>query len=55
MIVVRGEVDLGTADALSSALKVAVEQGGDAVVLDLSETWLVDSTGLSVLLNGFGD
>ncbi len=51
VIIVRGEVDVGTTPLLSSALRTAVLGGRDRVVLDMSEVSFMDSTGVSVLLS----
>jgi anti-sigma B factor antagonist len=50
VIAVRGEIDLFTAPALKDALGEAIEGGVDRIVVDLSETGFLDSTGLGVLI-----
>lgn len=52
LIAVRGEIHVSTASAFSTRLTEAIEDDPPAVVLDLSEVMFIDSTGLSVLLNG---
>ncbi len=51
VIAVRGEIHLTTAPELSARLKEAIAAGARGVVVDLTEVALIDSTGLSVLLN----
>jgi anti-sigma B factor antagonist len=50
VIAVRGEIDLFTAPALKEALGEAIEAHVDRIVVDLSETGFLDSTGLGVLI-----
>jgi anti-sigma B factor antagonist len=52
VINVRGEIHLTTAPEFSQRLTTAIEAGRTALVLDLSGVEFIDSTGLSVLLNG---
>jgi anti-sigma B factor antagonist len=52
VINVRGEIHLSTAPDLSQRLSEAIDHGNAAVVLDLTDVGFIDSTGLSVLLNG---
>ncbi len=52
VIHVRGEIHVSTAPEFSECLNQALADGKTAVVLDLSEVEFIDSTGLSVLLNG---
>lgn len=52
LIKVRGEIHITTAPQLSQRLDEAIAGGMTAVVLDLTEVELIDSTGLSALLNG---
>jgi anti-anti-sigma factor len=47
----RGELDIGTAAKLEQAVERALEEGCHEVVLDLSGTTLLDSSGLAALLN----
>jgi anti-sigma B factor antagonist len=49
---VRGEIHVTTAPEFSQRLTTAIEAGKTAIVLDLSGVEFIDSTGLSVLLNG---
>jgi anti-anti-sigma factor len=48
-IAIAGEVDLSTADAVLSALELAVE-GEDAVVVDLGDVSYIDSRGIRLLV-----
>jgi anti-sigma B factor antagonist len=52
VITVSGEIHVSTAPTFSRRLNDAIGQGKTAVVLDLSDVTFIDSTGLSVLLNG---
>jgi anti-sigma B factor antagonist len=52
VIVVSGEIHVSTAPEFSRLLSDAIGQGKTQVVLDLSAVEFIDSTGLSVLLNG---
>jgi len=52
VINVRGEIHVSTAPVLSRRLTTAIESGKTAIVVDLSAVEFIDSTGLSVLLNG---
>jgi anti-sigma B factor antagonist len=52
VITVSGEIHVSTAPEFQRRLDWAISKGKTAVVLDLSETEFIDSTGLSVLLNG---
>lgn len=52
VIAVTGEIHVSTAPEFSRRLNAAIAHGKTAVVLDLSGTEFIDSTGLSVLLNG---
>ena len=52
VINVRGEIHVSTAPTFSQRLTSAIESGKTAIVLDLSGVEFIDSTGLSVLLNG---
>jgi anti-sigma B factor antagonist len=52
LIAVSGEIHVSTAPQFSQRLNDAIGRGKTAVVLDLSGTEFIDSTGLSVLLNG---
>lgn len=47
---VRGEVDMATAPALAAALSGMVAAGDRLVVVDLSGTDFIDSSGLGVLV-----
>ncbi|MEJ7786599.1 MAG: STAS domain-containing protein [Solirubrobacteraceae bacterium] len=52
VITVSGEIHVTTAPEFSSRLNDAVAAGTRALVLDMSGVEFIDSTGLSVLLNG---
>jgi anti-sigma B factor antagonist len=52
MIVVSGEIHVSTAPEFSRLLNDAIGEGKTQVVLDLAAVEFIDSTGLSVLLNG---
>jgi anti-sigma B factor antagonist len=52
VITVSGEIHVSTAPTFSLRLNDAIGQGKTAVVLDLADVTFIDSTGLSVLLNG---
>jgi anti-sigma B factor antagonist len=52
VINVRGEIHVSTAPEFSERLNEAIARGKTAVVLDLTAVDFIDSTGLSVLLNG---
>jgi anti-sigma B factor antagonist len=51
VITVSGEIHVSTAPEFSRRLNAAIA-GGKSLVLDLTPTEFIDSTGLSVLLNG---
>jgi anti-sigma B factor antagonist len=52
VIKVAGEIHATTAPEFSTRLNNAIEGGKTGVVLDLTGVEFIDSTGLSVLLNG---
>jgi anti-sigma B factor antagonist len=52
IIEVDGEIHVSTAPDFSALLNASIEEGRTALVLDLSGVIFIDSTGLSVLLNG---
>ena len=52
VISVSGEIHVSTAPEFSRRLNEAIAGGKTAVVLDLTGVEFIDSTGLSVLLNG---
>ncbi|HEV2819781.1 MAG TPA: STAS domain-containing protein [Solirubrobacteraceae bacterium] len=52
LITVCGEIHVSTAPRLSERLDEAIAGGMTAIVVDLSRVEFIDSTGLSVLLNG---
>jgi anti-sigma B factor antagonist len=47
-----GEVDLYTCPELKTELLRVIDEGAKVVVVDLSETTFIDSTGLGVLIRG---
>ena len=47
-----GEIHVSTAPRFSERLNAAIADGKTALVLDFSHVEFIDSTGLSVLLNG---
>ena len=49
---VSGEIHVTTAPQFRDELNTVIESGGTKLVLDLSAVEFIDSTGLSVLLNG---
>lgn len=52
VICVRGEIHVTTAPRFAEHLTAAIESGRTAIVLDMTGVEFIDSTGLSVLLNG---
>jgi anti-sigma B factor antagonist len=52
VITVSGEIHVSTAAEFSRRLNAAIALGKTGLVLDLTPTEFIDSTGLSVLLNG---
>jgi anti-sigma B factor antagonist len=52
VIHVKGEIHVSTAPEFAARLDDAIKQEAVAVVLDLTEVEFIDSTGLTVLLNG---
>ena len=50
VIAVRGEIDLFTAPELKQKLTDAIEAGTTRIVVDLTETTVLDSTALGVLI-----
>ena len=52
VVAARGEVDVATAPALRDGIDKAVDDGGGAVVVDLTGVTFIDSTGLGVLIGG---
>jgi anti-sigma B factor antagonist len=52
VISVGGEIHVSTAPEFQRRLDEAISRGKTAVVLDLSDVEFIDSTGLSVILNG---
>jgi anti-sigma B factor antagonist len=52
VITVSGEIHVSTAPEFSKRLNHAIALGKTRVILDLTNVAFIDSTGLSVLLNG---
>jgi anti-sigma B factor antagonist len=52
VIAVVGEIHVSTAPEFSARLNDAIARGRTSLVLDLRDVTFIDSTGLSVLLNG---
>jgi anti-sigma B factor antagonist len=52
VLTVTGEIHVSTAPEFSRLLNAAIAHGKTGLVLDLTPTEFIDSTGLSVLLNG---
>ena len=52
IIAARGEIHVTTAPRFAEQLTTAIESGKTAIVLDMSGVEFIDSTGLTVLLNG---
>jgi anti-sigma B factor antagonist len=52
VIIASGEIHVSTASVVSAALSAALDEDRTAIVLDLTKVGFIDSTGLSVLLNG---
>jgi len=52
VITVSGEIHVSTAPEFSRRFNEAIAHGKSNVILDLTPTEFIDSTGLSVLLNG---
>ena len=50
VVAVAGEIDLFTAPELKSALSEAIESGHTRIVVDLTDTTVLDSTALGVLI-----
>jgi anti-sigma B factor antagonist len=51
-VTVRGDVDLGTVNALGQALEQATREGGQ-VVIDMTDVTFLDSTGVRVLVEAY--
>jgi anti-sigma B factor antagonist len=54
-IALSGELDIGTASQLRRAVAEALAQGHTDVLVDLTETTLLDSTGLAALIHAARD
>ncbi len=50
VIAVSGEVDIFTAPELKRVISAAIDSGGRAIIVDLTETRFLDSTALGVLI-----
>ena len=53
VVAVAGEIDLFTAPELKSALGEALESGRTRIVVDLTDTTFMDSTGVKLLLRAY--
>ncbi len=53
ILTVRGELDLALCIKVAPALNAAVRSAARAVVIDLEEVSMVDSSGIALLLNAF--
>jgi anti-sigma B factor antagonist len=51
LLVAEGEIDIGSAPRLISALSDVVLSNAQALVIDLTEVSFMDSTGLALMLN----
>ena len=51
-VLITGEFDLSAAELVAQAIEQAITMAPDAVIVDLSETRFLDSSGISVLLRG---
>jgi anti-anti-sigma factor len=49
LIAVRGEIDIGSGAALQQALTDAVDEGRHSIIVDLTRTTFMGSTGASAL------
>ena len=49
-LVVRGEVDLASADTLAAALEAAQQSDAERILLDFSDVAFLDSSGIRVML-----
>ena len=52
ILCVRGEIHVSTAPEFAQRLSAAIDGGRTRIVVDMSGVEFIDSTGLSVLLNG---
>ena len=55
VVVANGEIDLTSCRALRDKLQAVERVEADAVVIDLTDVAFIDSTGLSVLVDGARD
>jgi anti-sigma B factor antagonist len=53
VLAVCGELDLETSPQLHHSLQSAIEDGANAVLIDLTDCEFIDSTGLAVLVAGW--
>ncbi len=54
-IVVRGELDLGTAPGLADELHAARDAGGHSILIDLTDCDFIDSSGLALIVGSWRD
>lgn len=52
VLAIRGEIDVSTAPELRDRLLAVAQDGGQTVIVDLSEVTFLDSTALGVLVSG---
>jgi anti-sigma B factor antagonist len=52
VIHVKGEIHVSTAPEFAQSLDASIADDAESVVLDLTQVEFIDSTGLTVLLNG---
>lgn len=51
-VLITGELDLGTREVVTEAIDEGITTAPNGVIIDLSETEFMDSSGISVLLKG---
>jgi anti-anti-sigma factor len=54
VLAVRGEIDMASRDRLWSAMEQALSLGSARLIVDLSKTTFMDSTGIGLLLQAHG-
>lgn len=50
VVAVKGEIDLFTAPEFKQAVRAAIDDGADRIVVDLAEVSFIDSSSLGVLI-----
>jgi anti-anti-sigma factor len=53
IVEIRGELDLALSIKLKPELNAALRSPARAVIIDLEAVWLIDSSGIALLLNAF--